>query len=137
MTKEFDPFDTPEMFDDYEEHTVSEHHHKLTTRLAKPGEDIINSLTPEKAHLLHMVVGACTETGELLDAIKKHVFYNQELDIENVVEEIGDTLFYLQGICNTLNIDMALCKIHNIVKLEKRYGEAYSDDAAKNRVDKE
>ena len=137
MNKEFDPFDTPEMFDNYEESDVSVHHHKLTTRLAKPGGDIIITLTPEKAHLLHMAVGVCTEAGELLDALKKHVFYNQELNVENVVEEIGDALFYLQGICNTLNIGMALCKIHNIVKLEKRYGETYSDEAAKNRVDKE
>ena len=137
MTKEFDPFDTPEMFDDYSESDVAVHHHKLTTRLAKPGEDIIKSLTPEKAHLLHMAVGASGETGELLDAIKKHVIYNQALNVENVVEEIGDALFYLQGICNTLNMSMALCKIHNIVKLEKRYEETYSDEAAKNRVDKE
>ena len=84
-----------------------------------------------------MAVGASGETGKLLDAIKKHVIYNQALNVENVVEEIGDALFYLQGICNTLNMSMALCKIHNIVKLEKRYEETYSDEAAKNRVDKE
>jgi hypothetical protein len=38
--------------------------------LAKPGADIVASLTPETAHLLHMAVGVSGEAGELLDAVE-------------------------------------------------------------------
>lgn len=132
----YDPFDLPEEYDNLSVDDVADTHHKLVNRLAKPGQDIIKSLTPEKAHLLHMVVGISGEAGELLDSIKKHVIYNQPLDVENLVEEIGDIQFYIQGILNTLNIGPSLTTLHNIIKLEKRYGPTYSDEAAERRADK-
>ena len=39
--------------------------------LSKPGQDIVNEITPLDAHRLHMAVGISGEAGELLDAIKK------------------------------------------------------------------
>lgn len=137
MKAEYDPFEGVEDFSLYEAQEVTNHHKTLVERLSKPGQDIITTLTPEKTHLLHMVVGVAGEAGELLDAIKKHVIYGKELDLQNIVEEVGDILFYLQGIAGPLNISLDLCKIHNIIKLEKRYGETYSDKAAQERVDKD
>lgn len=102
----------------------------------KEGDDILKDLTPDKTELLHMVVGVSGEAGELLDAIKKHCIYNQPLDIKNVLEELGDIEFYMQGIRNILNIDRLDCISENIKKLNKRYKEGYSDDQAKERHDK-
>jgi len=132
----FDPLDVPLEFDAYDHADVHERHYILAKRLAKPGEEILPTLTPEKAHLLHMAVGVCSEAGELLDAVKKHVFYNQSLNMENVVEELGDLAFYEQGLRQGIGVTEDLIKIHNIVKLEKRYGKTYSDEAAKERRDK-
>lgn len=42
----------------------------------------------------HMSYGIATELGELFSTLKKHVIYEQELDLENVKEEVGDILFY-------------------------------------------
>jgi NTP pyrophosphatase (non-canonical NTP hydrolase) len=110
---------------------------KFVATLAKPGADIIASLTPEKAHLLHMVVGISGEAGELLDAIKKHVIYSKPLDTENVLEELGDLMFYMQGIMNTLGLSFSDLKTHNMQKLYKRYeGAIYSDERAQQRADK-
>ena len=50
--------------------------------------------------LLHAALGCAGECGELIDAIKKSWIYGAALDVENVVEECGDILFYLQAACN-------------------------------------
>ena len=120
----------------FDRYAVQEDHAKLVKALSKPGEQMIKEITPEEAHLLHMAVGVAGEAGELLDAIKKQVIYRKPLDIENVVEEIGDLFFYIQGILNSLIIDPDLCKLHNMRKLKRRYDAVYSNQAAIERADK-
>jgi len=109
----------------------------MVSALAKSGDDIIASLTPEKAHLLHMAVGISGEAGELLDAVKKHVIYNKVIDRENVIEELGDIEFFMEGIRQGLNIRREETLSHNIAKLSIRYnGLKYSDKSAQERADK-
>ena len=117
-------------------------HSEMVTDLAKPGADILATLTPEKAHLLHMAIGISGEAGELLDAIKKYVIYNKELDVENVVEELGDLEFYIEGLRQGVNLDREHTLEKNIDKLARgpksRYkGGKYSDKAAQERADKQ
>lgn len=119
----------------------------MVNQLAKEGDAIVNSLNGNKAHLLHMVVGIAGEAGELLDAIKKHVMYEKKLDIENVIEELGDLEFYMEGLRQGINEVMpqgerALTREEtlaaNIRKLGKRYkGHKYSDQQAQDRADKQ
>lgn len=45
--------------------------------------------------LLHCATGLVTESAELVDAIKKHVFYGKPLDVVNIKEELGDLLWYI------------------------------------------
>lgn len=114
--------------------SIEAQHTEMVSRLMKRGEDI--QLTEDQRELLHMLVGLCGEAGELLDAIKKHVFYNQELDLENAIEELGDIEFYLQGIRLKLKLQRFQILHANVAKLTKRYGHSYSDEAAKERRDK-
>ena len=65
---------------------IDEMHEEMVLHLAKDGGEILKTLTPRKVHLWHMLTGIETEAGELMDAIKVHVVYNQELDLENVIE---------------------------------------------------
>jgi len=110
---------------------------EMVAALAKDGESIIRDLTPLKAHLLHAVVGISGEAGELLDAIKKHVIYNRELDIQNVIEELGDIEFYAEMLRSKLNLTREEIIEANIKKLSKRYGNGnYSNQAAIARADK-
>ena len=44
-------------------------HPELVAALAKPGADIVATLTAEDAPSLHMAVGIAGEAGELLDAL--------------------------------------------------------------------
>ena len=113
-------------------------HPEMVAGLKKPGAAIAASLTPEKADALHMAVGASGEAGELLDGIKKWVVYEKELDRENIVEELGDLEFYLEGLRAGLGITREETLAHNITKLGKRYeGLQYSNEAAQLRADKQ
>jgi len=113
-------------------------HPELVENLCKPGVDIKNEITPKDAHLLHMAVGISGEAGELLDAIKKTTIYRKPIDTENVIEELGDIEFYLEGLRQQIGISRQQTIEANINKLAKRYsGGNYSDQAAQARADKQ
>lgn len=85
----------------------------------------------------HCGLGVTGEAGELADAIKKHAIYGKPIDRTNVVEELGDLLFYMQATMNKLDITFDEVLAHNYNKLKTRYeGLVYSDAAAINRADK-
>lgn len=110
---------------------------EMVTLLTKPGVDIIISLTAGRADLWHMATGIAGEGGELLDAIKKHVVYNKDLDKENVIEELGDLEFFMEGLRQNLGITREETLEYNYNKLmNKRYPNGYSDQAAQDRADK-
>lgn len=112
-------------------------HAEMVKTLAKSGEKIAAELNGDDAHLIHMAIGISGEAGELLDAIKKRAVYRKELDRENVIEELGDLEFYMEGLRQGLGITRDQCIDANIAKLSKRYaGLKYSDDAAQQRADK-
>ena len=109
----------------------------MVATLAKPGETIRRELTAHDAHRLHMAVGISGEAGELLDSIKKAVVYRKQYDQENVIEELGDLEFYMEGLRQSLGITRQETLAANFAKLEKRYrGHEYSDQAAQERADK-
>ena len=112
-------------------------HSELVANLAKSGEEIVATITPEQAHLLHMAVGISGEAGELLDAVKKAVIYQKEIDLENVIEELGDVEFYMEGLRQGLEISRDETVRLNISKLMTRYQSGqYSDKQAQDRADK-
>lgn len=112
-------------------------HSQLVKALVKPGAQIAATLTDHNAHLVHMVLGISGEAGELLDAVKKSVIYNKPLDMENVIEELGDLEFYMEGLRASLGIVRKECLEANIRKLSARYEQmTYSDSSAQARADK-
>ena len=83
--------------------------------------------------LLHAGIGLSTESGEFLDALKKHIFYGKELDRVNLAEEIGDLFWYLAIASDELKIDFESVMSKNIEKLKARYGEKFTEEKAENR----
>jgi NTP pyrophosphatase (non-canonical NTP hydrolase) len=109
----------------------------MVKALAKPGEDIIKQLTPKQAHLWHMATLLSGEAGELLDAVKKHVVYGKPLDMENVVEEMGDIEFGMEAMRQIIGMDRESILIANKAKLSKRYlSGKYTNEQAIERADK-
>lgn len=111
-------------------------HQSLVLRLKKPGSDILAKLTPDMADALHMTGGVCSEAGELFDAIKRWAIYGKELDRTNVVEELGDLEFFMEGLRQLLRISREETLEANMAKLGVRYSAGFSDQAAIDRADK-
>lgn len=86
--------------------------------------------------LLHATIGIAGEAGELLDAIKKHWVYGKPLDIDNVVEELGDIEFYCQALRSLIGRPRLQILEANVTKLRKRYPAGYTDAHAAARLDK-
>jgi NTP pyrophosphatase (non-canonical NTP hydrolase) len=93
--------------------------------------------TPSQCELLHAAIGIAGEAGELLDAVRKHVFDGQPLDRDNVTEELGDLCFYMEAAMQVVGHDRESIQVGNVLKLSKRYESGYSDKAAQERKDKE
>lgn len=83
--------------------------------------------------LLHAAMGACTEAGELVDVIKKYLFYGKEIDKVNLKEEYGDELWYIALGLRKLKTTFSECMKMNIDKLKLRYPENFTEDNAINR----
>lgn len=112
-------------------------HEDLVRDLVKSGIDIKAQLTAHDCHVIHMAMGIAGEAGEILDYIKKVTMYRKPLDHNHLIEEIGDTFFYIEGLMQSMGITREEVLEANIAKLTKRYnGTTYSDSAAIARVDK-
>lgn len=104
-------------------------------------DEFVRRLFKQMDHKLmqcHAAMGVTGEAGELADAIKKHVIYNQDLDRDNIVEELGDLRFYIQAVMNIYGISETEVLQSNGIKLAKRYsGLVFTDKSAKLRLDKQ
>lgn len=116
----------------------------VVTRKKNP-DHIVGEFNAAKADLLHMAVGISKESGELLDSIARLCFYDKELDLENVVEEMGDIEFFLSGLRDRVGIMLGVSTVdlqekilrHNVGKLSARYSSGkFSNDQANARADK-
>ena len=112
----------------------------LHMRVWKSGDD---DMRPVNSRLLHAAMGLCTEAGEIMDVVKRHVFYGKELDHDamvNLLEEAGDLCWYIFGILID-EVSIALgqegmenkCLAGNLDKLRMRYGEKFSAFDAMHR----
>lgn len=99
--------------------------------------DILDALLPSEVNLWHAATGISGEAGEFLDCVKKHVVYSQPLNRENAIEELGDLEFYMEQARQQLGVSREEVLAANVAKLEKRYPISYTDQAAKDRKDKE
>lgn len=110
----------------------------MVTQLKKSGEDILSQMTPLKASLGHLAIGISGEAGELSDALKRHYAYNKELDMANVIEELGDIEWFMEAIRQELGINRAdTLRANHYKLLKKRYPKGYSDADAIARADKQ
>ena len=115
---------------------------EMVLALSKPDHEILKSLESGEGHLLHMLLGVSGEVGELTDAIKKHIMYRKPIDMGNIVEELGDIEFYLEGLRQALGVSREETLKLNLEKLltgkQARYASGeYSNQQAQNRADKQ
>ena len=78
-------------------------------------------------------MGLCGEAGEVIDLIKKWVFQGHELYQDDVVEELGDVLWYVAILCEGIGATMEEVMQKNIDKLKKRYPNGFEAERSVNR----
>jgi len=93
----------------------------------------VNRSLTEKQSLTNMCMGLAGESGELIDHIKKHVFHDHPMDREYVKAELGDIIWYIACLSDTLGISLDDVCRSNISKLESRYPDGFSPEMSKSR----
>ena len=113
---------------------------KITTeeylKLAERTESLHANFEKYDPRTIHGVVGLAGEAGELLDNIKKVIFYGLEPNKKNLKEELGDSLWYIAQICRAENWTIEELMAENIDKLLIRYPESFTTEQAELRADK-
>lgn len=86
----------------------------------------------------HAVDGIASESGEIVDVLKKAFAYGKPIDFVNLDEEVGDLLWYIQLYANYRGKTIPDLVRQNRDKLVARYGDKFTQDKALNRdLDKE
>lgn len=107
------------------------------SRTCLPDYEKFKTIDSNLRHMLHAHLGLSSESGEIGDALKKHVIYGQPLDIANLLEECGDILWYVSLMVSACDSTMERVMEMNIEKLRIRYPEKFTEECAKERKDKQ
>jgi NTP pyrophosphatase (non-canonical NTP hydrolase) len=84
--------------------------------------------------LTNACFGIAGESGELVDMVKKHLFHGHDLDINHLLLEIGDVMYYLCWLCQLLNLDFYEVCYANMDKLNARYPDGFDSERSQHRA---
>lgn len=110
---------------------------------AKFVEDMQSKATADdlELDLIRRVSGLAAEAGEVVGAQEKFLrkygtlLSEGQLDHsveDKLIDELGDTMFWIQALCNSLGIGVEDLMAANLEKLTKRHPGGF--DAAKGRI---
>lgn len=87
--------------------------------------------------MLTGVMGLCSESGELMEIVKKITFQGKPLNDDNLFHmkrELGDIIWYWTNMCRALNLDPNDVIAENVKKLQSRYpGGSFDVFQSENR----
>ena len=86
----------------------------------------------DRMRQLHAILGVIDEAGELAQAFTK-CMDGEGLDVVNLGEEVGDLMYYVSMLLSASGLDFVSVLNANLLKLQTRYGDSFSADAATNR----
>lgn len=98
-------------------------------------EQAYGTALPECKNSNYMILGVCNESGEVAGVVKK--FYrgdfSEEVLREKMKKEIGDALWYLSGLAQTLELTLEEIGEANIAKLKDRHARGVVKGDGDNR----
>lgn len=80
-----------------------------------------------KEEVMHWAIGLGEEAGETLSVVK-HKYYGGQYNVEELVGELGDTLWHIGALCSALGIQMEDVAKYNLGKLHFRYPNGQFDN---------
>lgn len=79
-------------------------------------------------------LGLTGEAGEVAELVKKHLGHGHKLEKSQVVNELGDVLWYVAEVCNALGIKLNEVAQVNVTKLQRRYPAGFDPERSRNRT---
>ena len=83
--------------------------------------------------LINGVMGLNGEAGECIDLVKKHLFQGHTLNLEKLIDELSDVLWYVAITAQGIDVTLDEIMQHNIDKLLKRYPNGFEAKRSVNR----
>lgn len=75
--------------------------------------------------LVYIATTLCGEAGELANYVKKVVWHGHKLDVNKLIDELGDTLWYIAIGAHLLGVELGDVGARNLDKLAKRYPDGF------------
>jgi NTP pyrophosphatase (non-canonical NTP hydrolase) len=66
------------------------------------------------------------EAAEAAQPVIKAHYHGKPLDVGEVLDELGDTLWYLANLAEAVGLDLSYVAQMNVVKLHARHGDSYN-----------
>lgn len=82
-------------------------------------------------------LGLAGESGECCDILKKHRYQGHPLDLEKLLDECSDVLWYVAELAAGLGVSLETVARHNIEKLRARYPDGFDPERSIHRVEYE
>lgn len=70
------------------------------------------------------LVGLTGEVGEVAELLKRKVYRKKEVADEDILSELGDVLWYLTALSDSLGFSLFDVMLYNIAKLNERHRDA-------------
>ena len=93
----------------------------------------VNPELTKKDMLVNGVMGLNGESGEVIDVVKKHMFQGHDLDVDKIKKELGDVMWYVAEVCESLDLKMDEVMECNIAKLANRFKNGFTKEDSINR----
>lgn len=93
----------------------------------------MNTDLKDYEQLINGALGLCGESGEVADMIKKCFMQGHDLDLEHLAKELGDCMWYIALIADTIGYGLNGIMQMNIDKLKSRYPNGFDVDKSQNR----
>ncbi len=91
------------------------------------------SIKDSKELLTLAALGIAGESGEVVDTIKKVLYHSHELDVTALSKEVGDLLWYMVLLCETVGLSLDTVMQANVEKLQKRYPDGFDEQRSQTR----
>ena len=80
-------------------------------------------------------LGLTGEAGEFADMMKKHHGHGHDLDEKKAAKELGDVLWYLSVLADSIGYKLSDIASMNVAKLRERYPNGFSIEESKDKRD--
>ncbi|HEY1348831.1 MAG TPA: nucleoside triphosphate pyrophosphohydrolase family protein [Ktedonobacteraceae bacterium] len=87
----------------------------------------------QKELLILTALGIAGEAGEVVDIVKKVLYHAHELDTSALCKEVGDLLWYVVLLCETVGLTLDEVMKTNVEKLRQRYPDGFDPQRSRTR----